>query len=190
MYCWLIATLPCRKTEACARTSRACAEPSSVPLSTQLEKLFLCFFDSLKPRFPTILVLSLFLIGSCQLQWRLRSHDGAMQQSSSSGVKNGPRRPALDLNSKQDLHNKNWYAGKLISHKTIKQSVIHSVLRMAWARFGKVTISEAESGILLFGFGRQEDAEKILDLSSWPINEHILKIKRWEPSGGVKDVEF
>lgn len=108
----------------------------------------------------------------------------------SSGGKIGPRRPVIDLNSNRDIHKENWYVGKLISQKTIKQSIIHSVLQTTWARFSSVKISNAEPGMLLFGFGQNEDAEQILDLSSMAINEHILNIKQWEPSVSVKDVEF
>lgn len=113
-----------------------------------------------------------------------------MQRSPSCGEKNGPQRPTQELNSNKELQNENWYVGKIISQKTIKQSVTHNVLRTAWARFDTVAISEAEAGILLFDFGRQEDVEQILDLSPWAINMHILNIKQWEPTGCVKDVEF
>lgn len=96
----------------------------------------------------------------------------------------------MDLNSNPQLENNAWYVGKIIAQKIVKLSTIHSVLKLVWARYGQVNISEANTGILLFNYDRDEDVHKILDLSPWVINGHILNIKRWDPSIGVKDVEF
>lgn len=65
--------------------------------------------------------------------------------------------------------------------KTIKMNVIHSVLDQAWARYNTVKKSETVHGILIFDFERDEDRHKIVDMSPWAINSHILSIKIWDP---------
>lgn len=79
---------------------------------------------------------------------------------------------------------------KVITQKTFKMNTIHIVLAQAWARYDTVNISETAPGILIFDFEREEDRCKILDISPWAINGHVLSIKRWEPSIGVNDVDF
>lgn len=63
-------------------------------------------------------------------------------------------------------------------------------MKLAWARYGQVIISDAETRILMFDIEKEEDRSKILNLSPWAINGHVLSIKRWDPSISIKDVDF
>lgn len=97
---------------------------------------------------------------------------------------------ALDLNSNPGLENSDWYVGKVISQKSIMLNTIHNVLKLAWARYITINILEATTGVLTFDFENETDQCKILDLSPWAINGYVQSIKRWDPSIGIKDVDF
>lgn len=97
---------------------------------------------------------------------------------------------ALDLNSNPGLENSDWYVGKVISQKSIMLNTIHNVLKLAWARYITINILEATTGVLTFDFENETDQCKILDLSPWAINGHVQSIKIWDPSIGIKDVDF
>lgn len=99
-------------------------------------------------------------------------------------------RDVLDLNHDPTPEESDRYVRKIIPQKPIKMNVIHSVLDQAWTRFSVVKISETAPGILEFVFGKDEDIIKIIDMSPWAINGHILSIKRWDPYVGLNEVEF
>lgn len=75
-----------------------------------------------------------------------------MQSGSNSGGSSIPGKPVVDLDSNDQVQCADWYVRKLLSQKPIKLNVINGVLRSVWARFGKVTISERDAGVLLFDF--------------------------------------
>lgn len=99
-------------------------------------------------------------------------------------------RDIWNLNLDPPLAETDRYIGKVISQKPIKMSVINSVLDKAWDRYGLVRKSETAPGILLLEFACEEDRCKIIDMSPWAINGHILSIKKWEPSVGLSEVDF
>lgn len=66
----------------------------------------------------------------------------------------------------------------------------HNVLKLTWARYGPVNISEASAELLAFDFDNEEIRCKILYMYPWVINGHVVSIKRWDLSIGKKYVEF
>lgn len=71
----------------------------------------------------------------------------------------------MDLSSNPDREDRDRFVGKIISQKPIKMNVINSVLYQAWARYNAVRISETALGILLFDFEKEDDRDRIIDMS-------------------------
>lgn len=61
-------------------------------------------------------------------------------QNGCSGEKNQPRKFAIKLPHNLRLAQNKRYVGTIIAHKVVKAASIHSVLKLAWARYGSVTI--------------------------------------------------
>lgn len=55
--------------------------------------------------------------------------------------------------------------GRLISNKAVRNSVVRTVLNVAWARFGSVKMKEIDEGTLAFDFENSNDKDRIMDLS-------------------------
>lgn len=55
---------------------------------------------------------------------------------------------------------------------TTKASTIHNVMKLAWARYESVTISDLSNKVVMFEFENGEDREQILDLSPWSVQGH------------------
>lgn len=65
----------------------------------------------------------------------------------------------------------------LISDRHIKNNVVKSVLKEAWARFGPVRMSEVNASTLVFDFDNSRDIDQVLELSPWSIHGHCLNLK-------------
>lgn len=72
----------------------------------------------------------------------------------------------------------------------MKPVVTHSVLKLAWARYGKIRITELEDKIMLFEFANEDAKNQIFDMSPWSIQGHCLSLQKWEPSLGLTVVEI
>lgn len=55
--------------------------------------------------------------------------------------------------------NANRVFGRVISDKVVKNSVVRSVLKAAWERFGKVTMTEMDDRMLAFDFENNRDRD-------------------------------
>lgn len=107
-----------------------------------------------------------------------------------SNEKNMTQKNVLDLNSNPRLEHSDRYVGKVLFQKPVKLNAIQNVLKLAWARYGPIDISEASTEVLTFNFNNEEDRCKFLDMLPWAINGHVLSIKRWDPTIVIKDVDF
>lgn len=94
----------------------------------------------------------------------------------SSRGEHSPRKTILDLPSNPRLEDGERYVRRIISKKIVKPAAIQSVLKLAWASYGKCRISEIEDIIMLFEFENIIDKDQIFDMSSWVIQGHCLSL--------------
>lgn len=78
----------------------------------------------------------------------------------------------------------------MVSGRKIKNRVVQIVLKAAWERFGRVTISEVDAQTLSFEFQNDRDREQIMDLSSWSVNNHCYNLKACNANMSVEELDF
>lgn len=68
----------------------------------------------------------------------------------------------------------------------MKNLVVVNVLKLAWANYGKVTITEIIDNILMFDFERETNRKTILELGPWSrkLTGRILNMERYNGSLG------
>lgn len=67
---------------------------------------------------------------------------------------------------------------------SVKAIDTHNVLKLPWARYESVTISDVLDKVVMFRFESEDNRKKIFDMSPWSIQGHCLSMKKWMPSIG------
>lgn len=80
--------------------------------------------------------------------------------------------------------------GRLISAKSVRSSVIRTVLKVAWARFGDVKMLDVNENTLAFVFANERDRSQILDCSPWIVHGHCLNLRSCLPNSSLRDIDF
>lgn len=80
--------------------------------------------------------------------------------------------------------------GKLVSEKHFKNSIVRSVLKEAWGRFGPVRITEVTETMMMFDFESVRDRDQILELSPWSVHGRCLNLKLCPAHIFVADIDF
>lgn len=66
-----------------------------------------------------------------------------------------PQKRIVDLKSNPQLEQSDWYVRRVLGPKQMKLNTITRVLEYAWARYCRVSITEAEPGTFLYEFERE-----------------------------------
>lgn len=75
--------------------------------------------------------------------------------------------------------------GTIISQKPIKIGAIQNVLKLAWERYGSVTISDVMDIVVMFEFENENDRKQIFDMSAWSVQGHCMSMQKWSSSIGL-----
>lgn len=88
-----------------------------------------------------------------------------------------PRKNNLYLISNPTWDYGTQFFGRIISQKTIKNTVVHNILKVAWARYRSVKMVEVDDKTMTFEFHNERDRDQIMDLSPWSVQGHRLNLK-------------
>lgn len=80
--------------------------------------------------------------------------------------------------------------GRSLALKGMRNSVIHTVLKGAWASYGAVTMKEVDSQTMEFIFQSAKGKDQVMDLSPWSINGHCLVLRECPATSSLQDVNF
>lgn len=79
--------------------------------------------------------------------------------------------------------------GMIISQKPVKLTTIHNVLKLVWARYESITISDVSYKVM-FEFENEDDRKLILDMSPWSVQGYCMCMKKWMSGIGLAQVDF
>lgn len=100
-----------------------------------------------------------------------------MVEQSGSGGRGGRRPLALNLQHQAAEGEAIRVYGRLLSSKSVRNSVVRNVLNLAWARFGHVKMKDVDDNTMAFEFESDRAREQILDLSPWSVQGHCLNLR-------------
>lgn len=115
-----------------------------------------------------------------------------MTTRASSGGREPPRKPTLKLvsSSPSVTMQRHRSVGQLLTQKQIRNSVVYNVLKVAWARFGQVEMTELDERTMAFEFQSKEDQKQIMDMSPWYVQGHCLNLIDCNELSSLEEVEF
>ncbi|CAL1372282.1 unnamed protein product [Linum trigynum] len=71
--------------------------------------------------------------------------------------------------------------GRLFLDNRPSLSVIQKIVKGAWNCSKKITVLEAEYGLLQFMFDDASEMEWVLQRTPWPVRDRVLHLQPWEP---------
>lgn len=80
--------------------------------------------------------------------------------------------------------------GQLVTRKGIKNAVVHSVLRIAWSRFGLVRMIDLDDRTIEFEFDSVHDKDQVMDMAPWSVHGHSLCLKECERNTAIEEIKF
>lgn len=115
-----------------------------------------------------------------------------MATRANSAGRDSPGKPIITLVSSSDGGNQPRFRsfGRLLTHKQIRNTVVYNVLKVAWARFGQVDMTELDDNTMAFEFQSAEDQRQIMDQSPWSVQGHCLNLKDCSEHPTWEEVDF
>lgn len=80
--------------------------------------------------------------------------------------------------------------GKLLTKERIHKKLMYRVLRSLWYTKDWVKFVEVDVGTFLIKFGTVEDRERIMNLTRWMFDQHILSLVQYEKGKEVSSYNF
>lgn len=79
---------------------------------------------------------------------------------------------------------------RMVSQKPMKNLIVYNVLKVTWARYETVKMTEVDDRTMTFKFQSEKDKDQIMDMSSWSVQGYCLNMKECEGNTSIDEVEF